>query len=73
MMRKPNMEWDLNKSSSGSVLFGFGLDWSCGPQLASVNGMVVWEGQPGQNGVGLAVEVLVDNPANCITWSANAS
>eukprot|EP00957_Ditylum_brightwellii_P134247 10234623-Ditylum_brightwellii.AAC.1 len=42
-MRKLNMERALCKSSLGGVLFGFGLEWSCGPQLESVNDMVVWE------------------------------
>ena len=35
------MERALNRSSSGGVFPCFGLDWSCGPQLASVNGVVV--------------------------------
>ena len=39
-MMKPDRERLLKSSSGGS--FGFGFDWSWGPQLASVKGVVVW-------------------------------
>ena len=40
---KPESDRDLKSLSGGS--FGLGLDWSCGPQLASVNGVIVWFGR----------------------------
>jgi len=38
-MMKPEMERDLKISMGGSD--GFGLDWSWGPQFASVKGVIV--------------------------------
>ena len=36
----PEMDLDLNVSSSGGVLPGFTFDWSCGPQFASINAVM---------------------------------
>ena len=36
----PDTERLLNRSRGGSL--GLGLDWSCGPQLASVKGVIFY-------------------------------
>ena len=46
-MRNPDIERALKRSSSGGCLLGWGLDWSWGPQSASVNGVVDF-GQTGK-------------------------
>ena len=35
----PESDCDLKSSNGGS--FGLGFNWSCGPQLASMNGVIV--------------------------------
>ena len=37
-----NPERDLDLNSSNGWSSGLGFDWSCGPQLASVNGVMIW-------------------------------
>ena len=39
-MMNPESDHDLKSCNGGS--FGLGFDLSCGPQLASVNGVIVW-------------------------------
>ena len=40
-IRNPDKERDLNRSSSGFGFPSFGVDWSCGPQFASVSDTIV--------------------------------
>ena len=41
-MTKPAIERVLKRSSSIGAAFGAGTDWSCGPQLALVNGVMIF-------------------------------
>ena len=40
-MTNPAIERVLNRSSSIGGASGAGIDWFCGPQLASVNGVMI--------------------------------